>query len=365
MEQAVHIIQRNYVDHSAVKPTLMTYGAISGMVDSLGDTGHSTFLSPGMANQLKNTERGEFKGIGVEIQMREGTVVVVAPLDNSPAQRAGLRAGDAILKVNGQDIAGWPLHRVVKRITGPAGTRVRLTVLSSRTGNTREVSITRAAIKLQEVTWAQLPGTAIAHLRIASFSGNVAKDFRSALIEIRARKLRGIVLDLRNNPGGVLGDAIEIASQFLQSGNVLLVKDGKGRIEPVPVRKGGIATDIPVAVLVNQGSASAAEIVASALRDSRGAQLVGETTFGTGTVLGEFKLSDGSALLLAIKEWLTPKGESFWHKGVTPQVKLGLPDDASPLLPENEKDMTSEQLRSGADHQLLRAIEILSATEKS
>jgi carboxyl-terminal processing protease len=210
----------------------MTYGVISRMVDSLGDTGHSTFLSPDMAKQLNNTERGEFKGIGVEIQMREGTVVVVASLDNSPAQRAGLRAGDAILKVNGQDIAGWPLHRVVKRITGPAVTQVQLTVLSSRTGNTREVSITRAAIKLHEVTWAQLPGTAIAHLRIASFSGNVAKEFRSALIEIRARKLLGIVLDLRNNPGGVLGDAIEIASQFLKSGNVLLVKDGKGRSSP-------------------------------------------------------------------------------------------------------------------------------------
>ena len=361
MGQAVAVIERNYVDRSALERTSMTYGAINGMVNALGDTGHSTFLSPEMVAELKNQERGEFKGIGVEIRMKGNRIVIVAPLDQSPAQKAGLLAGDTIIKVDNQDISGWTLDRVVARITGPAGTTVHLTVLASNSNRTREVTVTRASIRIHEVVWAQLPGTEFAHLRIASFNGAVAKDLRAALQQIRANRMQGIVLDLRNNPGGILDDAIGCASEFLSGGNVLLVKGANGKITPEPARKGGLATNIPIVVLVNQGSASAAEIVAGALRDSRGAQLIGETTFGTGTVLGEFRLADGSALLLAIQEWLTPKGESFWHKGITPQIQVSLPEDTPPLLPENERTMTPDQLQSCADHQLLRAIEVLNS----
>ena len=363
--QAVAVIQRNYVDRSALERSPLTYGAINGMVDSLGDVGHSTFLSPEMVAELKNEERGEFKGIGVEIRMRENRVVVVAPLDQSPAQRAGLHAGDAIIKVDDQDISGWTLDRVVAQITGPAGTTVRLTVLPPNSNRTREISVTRASIRIREVVWAQLPGTRLAHLRIASFNGSVAKDLHAALQQIRAARLDGIVLDLRNNPGGILDEAIACASEFLSSGNVVLIKDANGKISPEPAKKGGLATNIPVVVLVNQGSASASEIVAGALRDSRGAQLIGQTTFGTGTVLGEFHLSDGSALLLAVQEWLTPKGESFWHKGITPQIQVSQPEDTQPLLPENVRTMTPDQLHSTADHQLLRAIEVLKSETPS
>jgi carboxyl-terminal processing protease len=359
MNQAVAVMQRNYVDQSALQRTTLTYGAISGMVSSLGDNGHTTFLSPEMVKELGDAERGEFKGIGIEIRMKNNRVVVVAPIDQSPAQRAGLRAGDVIMKVNDQDITGWPLSRVVEQITGPAGSKVRLTILNTQSGRTREITITRASIKVHDVTWAQLPGTELAHLRISSFNRNVAKDLHAALEQIQTAGMRGIVLDLRNNPGGFLDQAVAVASEFLKGGNVLLVKDPDGHISPEPVRKGGIATEIPLDVLINQGSASAAEIVAGALRDSRDAALIGETTFGTGTVLGEFRLTDGSALLLAIQEWLTPKGESFWHKGITPQIPVSLPEDAAPLLPENERNMTQEQLQSSSDHQLLRAIEVV------
>lgn len=365
MGQAVAVIQRNYVDRTALERSQLTYGAINGMVDALGDVGHSTFLSPEMVAELKSEERGEFKGIGIEIRMKENRVVVVAPLDQSPAQRAGLNAGDAIIKVDDQDISGWTLDRVVAQITGPAGTTVRLTVLPPNSNHTREISVTRASIRIREVVWAQLPGTKLAHLRIASFNGSVTKDLRAALQQIRTARLQGIVLDLRNNPGGILDEAIACASEFLSGGNVLLIKDANGKITPQPAKKGGLATNIPVVVLVNQGSASASEIVAGALRDSRDAQLVGQTTFGTGTVLGEFRLSDGSALLLAVQEWLTPKGESFWHKGITPQIQVSQPDDTPPLLPENERTMTPEQLQSTADHQLLRAIEVLNSRTPS
>jgi len=361
--QATAVIQGNYVDRPALQRTTLTYGAISGIVDALGDSGHSAFLSPEMVTELRNEERGEFKGIGIEIQMKAGRVVVVAPLDQSPAQLAGLRPGDIVLKVNGQDISSWDLSRVVGQITGRAGTTVRLSLLDPVSGRQREVAVVRASIRVREVAWAQLPGTKFAHLRIESFNGNVSKDLHAALQEIHAAGMEGIILDLRNNPGGILDEAIASASEFLSGGNVVLIKDANGKITPQPAKKGGLATTIPLVVLVNQGSASAAEIMAGALRDTRGADLIGETTFGTGTVLGQFNLSDGSALLLAIQEWLTPKGESFWHKGIVPQIEISLPEDVSPLLPENERTITPAQLESSNDRQLLRALSVLSSNE--
>ena len=163
-------------------------------------------------------------------------------------------------------------------------------------------------------------------------------------------------MDLRDNPGGVLDEAVAVASEFLANGNVLLVRDAQGKITPVPVRAGGLATNIPMAVLINGGSASASEIVTGALHDAHRAELIGETTFGTGTVLNEFPLIGGAALMLAIQEWLTPDGHSFWHKGIPPQIKVALPPDVSPLIPAAERGLTAIQLQSSDDKQLLRAL---------
>jgi carboxyl-terminal processing protease len=171
--------------------------------------------------------------------------------------------------------------------------------------------------------------------------------------------LTGVVLDLRNNPGGLLDEAVGVASQFLADGVVLQAKDAKGKLSQVPVEKGGAATNIPMSVLINEGSASAAEIVAGALQDNRRADLVGQTTFGTGTVLQEFRLSDGSALLLAVEEWLTPKGQSFWHKGVTPDFPVALPTDANPVFPTAEKTMSAKELQACEDRQLLDALRLV------
>ena len=170
------------------------------------------------------------------------------------------------------------------------------------------------------------------------------------------------MLDLRNNPGGILDEVVRAASQFLSGGNVLLVKDAQGRITPVPVVKGGLLPNLPVVVLVNSGTASAAEIMAGALKDAHRAALVGETTFGTGTVLKQFGLSDGSALLIAIEEWLTPSGQTIWHKGIAPDVIVSLPPDVMPTIPSAERGMTPEELRASGDAQLSRALQMLSGT---
>lgn len=360
MAQAWNTIQSQYVNRSSLQSSELTYGAINGMVDALGDTGHSTFLTPAMVKDLNNMERGEFKGIGIEIQVKGAHVVVVAPMDGSPAERAGLRPGDIILKVSGQDVTDWPLARVAERITGRTGTKVTLTLQDAHTGRTRQVTLVRASVKLHEVTWQKFPGTSIAHLRLASFDNGVTKDLRSALLQIQNEGLSGVVLDLRNNPGGLLDEAVGVASQFLGDGYVLQAKDAKGKITPVRVEKGGMATNLPLVVLINEGSASAAEIVAGALQDGHRADLVGETTFGTGTVLQEFRLADGSALLLAVEEWLTPQGHSFWHKGVTPQFLVALPPEASPLFPEAERTMTLQELQASDDRQLLDALKLVS-----
>jgi carboxyl-terminal processing protease len=365
VQEAYNMIQRVYVDRTAIQPTQLEYGAVGGMVDALGDTGHSRFLSPAMVKQESQLTQGEFEGIGVEVQTKNGAIVVVAPIDGTPAQRAGLRPGDIITKVNGRDITGLPLDQVVGMILGPTGTSVTLTILRPGDGQTRDVTLVRARIAMQNVTWHQLPGTTIAHLRIAAFSQGVSKDLQKALTEIKAQGMTGIILDLRSDPGGLLDEVINVASEFLKSGNVLLEKDAQGKTTPVPVQPESVVTDLPMVVLINGGTASAAEILAGALQDAHRATLEGETTFGTGTVLSQFRLSDGSALLLATQEWLTPAGRVIWHHGISPDVTSSLGINATPLLPEGEAGMTAAQLQASGDTQLLRALDLLTASGNS
>jgi carboxyl-terminal processing protease len=354
-----HIIQRNYVDRSAIQPRPLTYGAINGMVDALGDTGHTSFLTPDMVNLMRSVTEGQFEGIGAEIQMKDKRVVIVAPLDNSPAQRAGLHPGDVILQVNQESITRLPLEQVVQRIRGPKGTTVTLTILDPTTEQTRDVTVTRARVALHNVTWQQLPGTIVAHVRIAGFSQGVTNDLRQALTALEQQGLTHVVLDLRNNPGGLLNEAVATASQFLSSGTVLLVRDAHSTTTPIPVQQHGVAPGLPLVVLINQGTASAAEIVAGALQDAHRAVLVGEKTFGTGTVLKSFPLSDGSALMLAIEEWLTPNGRVIWHQGIAPDDVVALAPSATPLSPDTERTLTAAQLQASDDAQLLRAVDLV------
>jgi carboxyl-terminal processing protease len=357
--EAMKVIESNYVERANLKTNQLVYGAISGMMDALGDTGHSRFLTPDMVNAEHTMTNGSFEGIGAEVQSKNGNVVIVAPIDGSPAQKAGVRPGDIIVKVNGEDVTGQSLEYVVQRILGPAGTNVTITLQDPQTGETRDLTITRARIQLHNVTWEMLPGTTIAHLRIAEFSKGVTSDLINALREIKAQKATGIVLDLRNNPGGLLDEAVGVTSQFLKDGTVLEEKNTQGQVKSIAVKPGGLATDIPMVVLINGGTASASEIVSGALQDAKRATLVGEKTFGTGTVLNEFPLSDKSALLLATEEWLTPNGRVIWHEGISPDVTVTLPTTSMPLTPESERGLSQAQLMNSQDDQLLKAIETL------
>lgn len=356
---AWNTIQKYYVDRSVVQNTPLTYGAITGMVDALGDTGHSRFMSPEMVKNENSFTSGQFEGIGAEVQTKNDQTIIVAPIPGSPAEKAGVMPGDIILKVDGADVNGLPLESVVSKILGPAGTQVQITLQNPSTKQERTVTITRARISVNNVSWNMVPGTTIADIQIAGFSSGVTKQLQDALNAIKAQGATGLILDLRNDPGGLLNESIGVTSQFLKDGVVLQEKDAQGKINNIPVQRGGLAADIPMVVLINQGTASAAEIVSGALQDANRATLVGDTTFGTGTVLDTFSLSDNSALLLATREWLTPKGRVIWHKGIAPDKPVSLPATVTPLYGYALKSMTSADVQASPDAQFQQALKIL------
>jgi len=364
MAEAWRTIEREYVNQAGVAPRRMAYSAIRGMVRTLGDVGHTRFLTPDMAERHQAQLQGAFEGIGAYVEMEEGRVVIVAPIDDSPAQRAGLQAGDVILAVNGEDVTGLSLDEVVSRVSGPAGTEVTLTIMDPDTEQTQQVTLERAEVDLDLVTWQRLPGTTVAYLRISAFSDGATEELRENLAEIQGQEaITGLILDLRNNPGGLLDEAVGVASQFVESGDVLLRRDADGETTAEPVRADVQAVDIPIVALTNGGTASAAEIVTGALQDHERAKVVGTTTFGAGTVLNQFTLSDGSVLLLAVEEWLTPDGRVIWQKGLDPDVQVPLPPEAEPLMRLQLRDTTAAELRDSDDEQLLRALELLEGTD--
>lgn len=362
ISEAWDLINRSYVDRPAVQGKPLTYGAIGGMMDALGDTGHSRFMTPEMVKQENNFTAGQFEGIGAYVQTKDGHAVIVSPMSGSPAEKIGLKSGDIVLAVDGNNVDGLPISQVIQKIQGPAGTLVLLTVQDPKTGEKRDLTIVRARITLHNLSWGMVPGTTIAHIRLDSFSQAVTQDLKNALEGAKRQGAKAIVLDLRNNPGGILDESVGVASQFLNSGDVLQEKGAQGQVIKVGVKPGGLAVDTPLVVLINNSTASAAEIVAGALQDARRARLVGETTFGTGTVLNQFGLSDGSALLLATQEWLTPDGRVIWHKGIGPDVPISLAANAAPLAPPSVQGMTWQELQASGDAQLLKALELLGAT---
>jgi len=359
--QAWSIIQAHFIDRDMLNAKDLTYGAINGLVEALGDEGHTTFLTPSELEHQQTAMAGSFSGIGAQLGVKDGLPVIVAPIDNSPASEAGIRAGDIILGVDGEDVTSLTLDEIVDRVRGPSGTEVVLTLLREGEEASIELTLVRREIKVSAVSWTMVPGTETALVRLNQFSATAKSELVTALKAAEAAGAESLVFDVRNNPGGLLQQAVGVTSQFLQGGNVLQEEDAQGNRRPFRVERGGVATDIPMVVLINPGSASSAEIFAGAIQDHERGQLIGETTFGTGTVLQTFTLDDGSALLLGTSQWLTADGRLIRKQGIAPDIAVELPADGEFLTPALVKELTAEELAESGDAQLLAGLKALDA----
>ena len=355
--QALDTVRDDYVDQEAIDPKKQTYGAIEGMLDTLGDDGHTRFLTPEERVENREGLSGTYVGIGIQLEQEDGAVVVASPIEGSPADRAGIEAGDVVVAVNGESVRDEGVTQVVEKVKGPEGTQVKLTV--SRSGEERVFDLERAEIESPVASWTMIPSSDVAFVRLSSFSDDSAEKLAQAFEEARSAGARRFILDLRNNPGGRLDQAVRMAGDFLEPGSVVYVReDASGERDEIEADGGAERTDAPMAVLVNGGTASSAEILAGALRDNDRATVIGETTFGTGTVLSEFVLGDGSAILLGVAEWLTPDGDFIRETGIEPDVKVSLAPDDHPLTPTEARDLSRDEILE-RDAQLARAFEDL------
>jgi len=345
---AWQVIQDKFVNKDKLNNQEMIYGAISGMIKSLKDP-YTIFLEPTYAKRFSEDVKGSFEGVGMEIGIRKEQLQIVSPLEGSPAQKAGLRAGDKILKVNGTSTADMTVDEAVNLIRGPKGTEVTLTIGRKDWDEPRDIKIVRAIIDVPSLKWELKEGD-IAYIKLYQFSENASNDFRKAAIEILGSGAKKIILDLRNNPGGYLEVAQDIAGWFLENGQVVTIEDFGGKQKQEIFRAQGSANLLPykLVVLINEGSASGSEILAGALRDNRGIKLIGEASFGKGSVQEMEKLKDGSSLKVTIAKWLTPSGESITDKGLAPDIKV---------------EITEKDYQDGKDPQLEKAIEIVNNLE--
>jgi len=353
--EALDVVRNNYVDQGDIDSKKETYGAIRGMLETLGDDGHTRFLTPEERAQNDQSLSGTYVGIGVQLEKEKGEVVVAAPIQDSPAEKAGISPDDVLVAVNGKSVRGDDISEVVEKVKGQVGTTVELTVLHE--GEKREYDLRRAEINSPVVSWAVIPDSDVAVVLLSSFSDDSAKELQDAVEEARAAGARRFVLDLRNNPGGRLDQAVQMAGYFLEPGSVVYIrKDASGEREEIKVEGNTEPTDAPLAVLVNGGSASSAEILAGALRDNGRATVIGETTYGTGTVLSEFVLRDGSSILLGVAEWLTPDGDFIRETGIEPDVKVPLDNGDEQITPDGARALSKKQIL-GRDTQLRAAYE--------
>lgn len=342
-------LERDYLEPEKVSATEMVNGAVRGMAASLGDP-YTAYLPPTENERSGQDLAGAFYGVGIELGYKEGVLAVVAPLDGSPADVAGVKAGDLIVHVKDsakdidEDSADWSLDRAVEVIRGPLNSPVTLTLIREGESEPLEITINRGEIvvKSAELEFVEQNGKTVAHIKLSRFGERTNGEWDQLVNQILARKgeISGIVLDMRNNPGGFFDGAIDVASEFIESG-VVVTQKGQFSQQDYKANGGARLKDIPVEVLVNRGSASASEIVAGALRDRLGAQLIGEKTFGKGTVQDRRELSNGGGLHVTVARWLLPSGDWIHHEGIP--VNIEVTDN-----PDTQED-----------EQLIKAIEVI------
>lgn len=336
------LINSDYLKSGEVSPKDKMYGAISGLVNSLGDP-YSEFFSPEDSQKFQEDIQGNFSGIGAEIGLRKDQLTIIAPLKNSPAMRAGLKAGDQILLVDSTSTQDLTLDQAVRIIRGQEGTQVKLTILRTDWDESREFTITRARIEAPTLDF-EMRGD-IAYIQLYSFNANAGRLFYDAIVKASNANARGVVLDLRNNPGGYLEVAVDLAGWFLPRGQVVVREANKnGTTDEFKARGNASLANIPTVVLINQGSASASEILAGALRDQRGIKLIGEKSFGKGTVQQLKDLRDGSSIKITIAHWVLPNGQILENEGLKPDIEVKL---------------TEEDFEKDRDPQLDKAFEVI------
>jgi carboxyl-terminal processing protease len=322
------VVEREFYDKSQVDHQKLIYGAIKGMVDAVGDP-YTIYQTPAQREVSDTDLRGSFDGIGIQVDMKDNRLTVVAPIEGSPAEAAGFRPGDIVLGVDGKSLSGKTLNDTVGLIRGPRGTPVTLTVLRQGTPDPIEITVVRAEIKLKSVR-ARMLDDQVGYLRISSFSATTGNEMAAAVKNLIEQKPRGMIVDLRNNPGGYLSASVEASAQFVNPGTVVLFQQsGNGDRKTYRTEGGGTAAEVPIVVLINKGSASASEIMAGALRDNGRAFLVGEKSFGKGTVQNVHELSDKSGLRVTTAQWLTPAEKPIQGVGLVPDEEIVLPPTAT------------------------------------
>jgi len=346
------IVHEQFVDQPVDDVALMR-GAIRGMLEALGDQ-HTSYMDPLEYEQNTMPMEGEYEGIGAWVDTAGEYLTIISPMPDSPAEKAGLKPGDMIIAVNGEDMTGIDANLVLRQVLGPAGTDVVLTIVRKtegengiiQTGEPFDVTITRAKITLKSVEYEMLENN-IAYVNITTFGERTTNELKLALKDLLKQKPQGLILDLRNNGGGYLQTAIEVTSQFVDEGILMYQEYGDGSRDSYKAIPGGLATEIPMVVLVNEGSASASEITAGAIQDLGRAQLVGVTTYGKGSVQNWIPLDNGNegAVRVTIARWLTPNGRQIHEVGLEPDVVV---------------ERTEEDIEAERDPQLDKAIELLS-----
>lgn len=362
LEETYDAIRNNYVLEENITDQELVYGASRGMIDALGDEGHSVFLDPEEARRFEESSRGELVGIGIQIDTTGPLPVVITPMQDSPAFRAGILPGDVILEVDGTSLERMDPSEAADLITGEEGTDVTILLRHAGEDEPYEVTITRERITINPVSWAMLPND-VMWLELSQFSSGATEGIREAMREGEALGATGIILDLRNNPGGLVFEAMGVASQFLPDGTPLYQEvDAEGNSRLIEtVGSNGVYQDGPLVVLINEHSASSSEIVSSAIEEAGRAPLIGQQTVGTGTVLVPFELSDGSLAVLGIELWLTGAGEEIYKVGVEPTIEVELEPETNPALSimftgeSGERDIDQATFETIEDTQLHRA----------
>lgn len=341
---AYNKLQEEFIDPSQIDTQKVIYGAISGMTKSLGDP-YTDFFDPEQATMFEQDLAGYFEGIGVQIGIKKDSLTVIAPLPETPGEKAGIRAGDIIVKIDGKDSTDMTIEEAVTLIRGPKGTNVTLTVFRENLNDTKDITITRGTIIIPSAKWS-LKDDDVAYIQIFQFDDNLTSSFQKIAFEILSSPAEKIILDLRNNPGGYLNVSQDIAGWFLEKEQIVAIEDfGNGEDKEYYKANGNSSLkDYPIVILINKGSASASEILAGAMRDNRNVQLIGEKSFGKGSVQEIINLKGGSFLKITIAKWLTPNGVSISEVGLTPDIKV---------------EITNEDFESEKDPQLDKALEII------